>query len=384
MGSAGKTIEKKKMRIETRDEGSHHIRELWMDDEVVSFLTVIDHSIRIGSAPIRMGGIGAVETKKKHRKKGYMRILMEDTVAYMKHEGYDVSMLFGISNFYTKFGYAVCLPSHKCTLSTRDAEAAEQDAGEYTIRVIEQEDLDSVLTLYNENNHGRTCSIIRRKEYFQEFRRGSRYGRPADHFLIEDDHKALLVYAVFDQSEQEVNVVEVESRDDRVFPALLYEFAKMAIKRRCGHLTLFMPPDHPFAEFAHRVGCECITRYSKDGEGMMRIIDQASLFEKIQGELGRRMADSKFEDYSGSLSIRTDLGNTTLEIHDGSPNMGSGQEPECFVDLPQAKLIQWIAGYRTVRDILSDPDVEASPSLGPLLANLFPETVPYVWLADHF
>lgn len=373
-----------KMRIKTRDEGREHIRELWVDDEVVSFLTVIDYEMRIGSAQVRMGGIGGVETKEKHRKKGYMRTLMEDTVAYMKHEGYDVSMLFGISNFYTKFGYAVCLPSHKCTVSTRDAEEAKKDAGEYTIRIIEKEALDSVLALYNKNNHGRTCSIVRTNEHFLKFRRGSRYGRPADHFFIEDEHKELLAYAVFDKSEQEVNVVEVESREDRLFPALLYEFAKMAIKRRCGHLTLFMPPDHPFAEFAHRVGCECITRYSKDGGGMMRIINQAALFEKIKGELGRRIADSKFRGYSGSLSIRTDLGNTTLEIHDGSPNIGSGQKAECFVDLPQATLMQLIAGYRTVGDVISDSDVEISRGLEPLLPILFPETVPYVWLADHF
>jgi predicted acetyltransferase len=372
------------MRIKTRDEGSHHIRELWIDNEMVSFLTVIDHQMRIGSAQVRMGGIGGVETKKKHRKKGYMRTLMEDTIAYMKQEGYDVSMLFGISNFYTKFGYAVCLPSHKCTLATRDAEAAKKDAGDHTIRNIEKEDLASVLALYNANNVRRTCSIVRTKEVFSGFRRGSRYGRPADRFLIEDDHNKLLAYAVFDKSEQEVDVVEVESREDRLFPALLYEFAKMAIERRCGHISLFMPPDHPFAEFAHRVGCECITQYSKNGGGMMRIISQEALFEKIKGELGRRIADSKFGDYSGSLRIRTDIGNATFEIRDGLLDMASGQESECSLDLPQAKLIQLLVGYRTVRDILSDSDVEASHSLAPLLPILFPETVPYVWSADHF
>ena len=241
-----------------------------------------------------------------------------------------------------------------------------------------------MLELYNENNHGRTCSIVRTKEHFPKFRKGSRYGRQPDHFLIEDDHKELLAYAVFDQSEQEVNVVEVESREDRLFPALLYEFAKMAIKRRCGHLTLFMPPDHPFAEFAHRYGCECITRYSKNGGGMMRIINQAALFEKIKGELGRRIADSEFGNYSGSLSIRTDIGRVPFEIRDGLLDFSSGQKAEHFLDLPQATLMQLIAGHRTVRDILSDPDVEASPSLGPLLRVLFPETIPYVWLADHF
>jgi len=309
---------------------------------------------------------------------------MEDTVEYMKHEGYDVSMLFGISNFYTKFGYAVCLPSHKCTVSTRDAEDAKNDAGAYPIRNLEKEDMDSVIALYNENNRGRTCSIVRTKEHFLKFRKGSRYGQPPDHFLIEDDHKELLAYAVFDQSEQEVNIVEVESREDRVFPTLLYEFAEMAIERRCGYMTLFMPPDHPFPEFVHRVGCECITRYPKNGSGMMRIINQKTLFEKIKRELGRRISDAKWENYSGSLAIRTDIGSTAFQIYNGSLDMYSGQKAEGFLDLPQANLIQLVVGYRTARDILSDPDVKISRGIEPLLHVLFPETIPYLWLADHF
>jgi len=117
---------------------------------------------------------------------------------------------------------------------------------------------------------------------------------------------------------------------------------------------------------------------------MMRIIDQKSLFEKITGELGRRIADSKFGDFSGSLNIRTDVANTSFEIRDGLLNISSGQKSEHFLDLPQTTLMQLIAGHRTVRDVLSDPDVEISRGLEPLLRVLFPVTVPYVWLADHF
>lgn len=372
------------MRIRTQDKEDEHLRELLVNDEVVSFLVVIDYQMRIGSAKVRMGGIGRVETKEKQRMKGYMRKLMEDTVEYMKSEGYDVSMLFGISNFYTKFGYAVCLPSHKLTVSTRDAENARSDLGDYKIRKIEKEDIDSVLELYNENNRGRTCSIIRTKEHFSGFPRGSRYGQPPDNFLVMDNNEQLLAYAVFDKSEQEVNIVEVESKQDKVFPTLFYEFAKIAIERRCGHITLFMPPDHPLAEFSRRYGCELITQYPKAGSGMMRIINQKTLFEKIRGELKRRISDSKPGGYSGSLEIRTDTGSVTFQVCAGSLNIFPGRKAENFLKLPQAKLIQLVVGYRTVRDILDDSDVELSSSLKPLLNVLFPKDNPYVWLADHF
>lgn len=371
-------------KIKTHDKGRNHLRELLVDDEVVSSLTVIDYQMRIGSAQVRMGGIGEVKTKEKYRKKGYMRMLMEDTVKYMKNEGYDVSMLFGIPNFYTKFGYAVCLPSHKLIVSTRDAEDAKNSAGDYKFRKIGKEDIGPLLELYNENNQGRTCSIVRIKEHFSGFTKGSRYGQPTDNFLVEDNNGQLLAYTVFDKSEQEVNIIEVESRENKIFPTLVYEFAKMAILRRCGNINLFMPPDHPFAEFSHRYGCELITQYPKNGGGMMRIINQRTLFEKMKGELRQRISGSIFEDYSSPLEIRTDIGSTVLQICYDFLNICSGQKVENSFNLPQAKLIQLIVGYRTARDILNDSEVEISISIEPLVSVLFPKANPYVWLADHF
>ncbi len=361
-----------------------HYRELLIKDEVVSSLVVIDYQIRIGSAEVRMGGIGDVETKEKHRKKGYMRRLMEDAVEYIKNEGYDVSMLFGIPNFYTKFGYAVCLPEYKLTLSTRDAEDAKNNAENYKIRKIRKKDIDSVFGLYDENNQNRVCSLIRTKKYFSGFPRGSRDEQQADAFLVKDSNKEFVAYAAFDKSKEEVNIVEVESIADRAYPALLYEFAKMAVKRRCGHITLFMPPDHPFAEFCSRYGSQLTAQYPKNGGGVMRMINQKTLFEKIKKELERRISGSKFKACSDSLEIRTDMENITLKICDGTLNIYSEEKVENFLTLSQAKLIQLIVGYRSVRDILNDSEVEIGGDIEPLLGVLFPKTSPYVWLADHF
>lgn len=370
------------MKIRTRDDGRNHIRELMVDDEVASSFSIIDYQMRIGSSEIRMGGIGGVETKEKHRMKSYMRKLMEDSVEYMKSEGYDVSVLFGISNFYTKFGYAACLPSHKLTIPTRDAEDSKNDAKDYKIRKIEKGHIDSVLKLYNENNQGRTCSIVRTKEYFSGFPRGTKYGQSPDDFLIGDD-KELLAYAVFDKSDHEVNIVEVESREDKLFPVLLYEFVKMAIMRRCSNITLFMPPDHPFAQFCHRYGCELTSQYPKNGGGMMRIINQDSLFGKLQGELEKKVHQADV-DKPISLQIKTDIGDTTIPFLGNQSIHSPEQERKYSLELSQDKLTQLVIGYRDIRDILNDSDVKASSDIEPLANLFFSGPLPYMWSADHF
>jgi predicted acetyltransferase len=136
---------------------------LLADSEDVSGLWVHDLTMRIGTVPVRMGGIGGVSTKPDHRKKGYARKVLEDAVGFMRESGYDVSALFGIPDFYPRFGYAVCMPECECSLSTRDAERAEQSL-EWS--VMSDADAPAVLALYDETNRARTGTLVRVRARF--------------------------------------------------------------------------------------------------------------------------------------------------------------------------------------------------------------------------
>ena len=117
------------VEIVTTVEGPRRCRALMADGKKVSWLTVIDYRMRIGSAQVRMGGIGGVGTEQAERMKGYSRGLMEDSVRYMRDEGFDVSALFGIRDFDPKFGYAVCLRSSTITMATRQPHRTSSPTG---------------------------------------------------------------------------------------------------------------------------------------------------------------------------------------------------------------------------------------------------------------
>jgi predicted acetyltransferase len=371
------------VEIRTTDKGRDHLRELFIDGEPVSRLTVIDHHMRIGSAHVRLAGIGDVHTSWEHRLKGHMRALMEDSLDYMLDGGYDVSMLFGIRDFYHRFGYAVCLPEHKVVLQTRDAEEAGKCAPAYTVHPVAPEDMAAIVRLYNRSNAERTCSIVRDPASATTFPKGSRYGRPADCFLLRDEAGSFGAYAAYDRSTQAVNIVEVESRDPSLYPALLYEFAKMAIERRCGHISLHFPPDHPFAEYVERYGCEWSTERPKSGGGVGRIINQGSLLNRIGPELQRR-ARRCGAALPEAVEIRTDLGKARLPIYGDTREVPSARQAQTWVELSQDRLMQLITGARSARDVLNDPQVHASDGAESTLKVLFPKNHPYTWLADRF
>ena len=377
------------MKITTHDEGRDHKRELWIEGEEksVCHLWVIDFAMRIGITTVRMAGIGGVYTERAHRKKGYMRHLYEDTVQYMTAEGYDVSMLFGIENFYTKFGYAPGLAAFECKVKTRDAEMAAGMAaneGTYITRPIGEADMPAVLDLYNANNATRVCSVVRTLEHFHKFQKGTWYGTPPDTHLWEDANGKLLAYAVWDHYDKAVKVAEVEARDDAFLPTLLSFFAVQAVDKRCEDVQLFIPPDHPFAEYVQRFGAEWKATYPRYGSGMLRLLNQQPFFEKIAPELERRLALSRFAESTGALTFQTDLGTLALVMNQGKIAVTDNAHEGLRLELSQDKLTQLAIGYRSARDVLNDPQVKAHGDVLPLLDTLFPKGTPYIWVADHF
>jgi predicted acetyltransferase len=364
------------MNIRTRDEVRWHTREMLIDDQVVCWLTVIDYQMRIGSTSVRMAGIAGVETKYEHRKKGYMRVLFDDTLKYMTAGGYDVSLLFGIPDFYDKFGYAPCLADCKTALQTRDAERAAATAPACQIRPFESADLPDILALYERANASRTGSLVRTAEHFKGFQKGTWWDQPAEAVTLLDAQGRFAGYAAWDKRADAVNVIEAESLDATLHPALLAEFARQAIAKRCGQITLHMPYDHPFVEFSRRYGCESTLKVWRNAAGMGRIMNLAGLFEKLKPELEARLARKMSQPVA--LKICGDLGETLVQLG------GGAGVPTIMLDVPQYRLLQLLMGYRSVQDVLNDTSAHASEGAEPLLDAIFPRGFPYVWTTDEF
>ncbi|MDK1031995.1 MAG: GNAT family N-acetyltransferase, partial [Planctomycetia bacterium] len=141
----------KKTEIITERKGPHLMRSLLVDGALASWVTIIDHKIRIGRASMLMGGIGGVNTKVEHRRRGHMRRLMADSVRFMQERGYVFSMLFGIENFYQKFGYEVSLPEYRMTMQTRDAKRAGDlpFCRRYSVRLARPADFPAICLIHN-------------------------------------------------------------------------------------------------------------------------------------------------------------------------------------------------------------------------------------------
>lgn len=360
---------------------SHKI-ELTVEGRSVSELQILDYDLRIGVASFKMGGIGGVETHERHRMKGYASKVLSKAVEYMAEREYDVSMLFGISDFYHRWGFTTCLPEYELTIATRNAEKASEV---FSSREFESGDLESILNIYEMNNRHRSCWAVRHKDFWLPFKMGTHWDRPAKCKVIVGDGSGrgdVLGYYAYDDSRYAVRITEIGFGDVNVFEGMLCEFARMAIERRAERISVFIPPDHPFVAFCRRFGCSVSIDYPHDAEGMMRIISLRTFLRKLKPELERTMDPSP---KARTLKVITDIGEIALSVTGSEVNVaGSPDRIDESINIPQGVLMQLISGFRCADEIIGDPSVRSSGGAREMLISLFKQANPHYWIADKF
>jgi predicted acetyltransferase len=356
----------------------HHkgwFRALEVEGEKVSWLNVFDYRMRIGGAVVSMGGIAGVATSSRHRMKGYSRMLMEDSTAFMKEKGHDCALLFGIENFYHKFDYAPCMAETTAKVRTRDAEGALGEARGFRVRPLVEADAAAFARLYNRAEASRTLTLVREAGPVR-FRHGSEWRREADLVAVEGDKGGLAGYFIHDAFPAPTTVCEVQASTGDAWPSILDEIVRIAIERRDGEITLRLPADHAFLSFLRRFGLVVETRYRTTGGAMGRIIDQDAFLAKLEAaycnERGKGAA-SRFR-----VTIETDLGRTRVAV--------PGRKPagKAALEIPQAVLFQAVTGFREPAEVLASPGVSGGAAALRLLEFLRPGGVPHMYSVDHF
>ncbi len=366
-------------RIRTTVDGTSHRREIVQDGQVVSRLSVLERSAWLLGVPVTFGGIGGVWTDSEWRLRGLSRRLMGDSVEYMTRRGYDLSMLFGISDFYNKFGFLPCLPEHLVTIQTRNAERVGAQSKGFSTRPFSDGDVPFCIDLYTQRNRTRSCAVTRSKAVFRGFRRGSGWGKEAEAFMVEDAEGKPVGYFATDKSDCDVKVLEAHATSALAVKALLYALARLAVKRRCGRIEMMLPADHAVTRRAKLLGCVAQTTYSRMGGGMMRILNQDSFLERLRPAMDARLQAGAFAGKALLLILDTNLGQTELRLGPKS------KAPErASISLGQNKLTQVVVGYRRALDLVADDDVDVSGPAAEVLEAAFGGQEPHVWRNDHF
>ena len=401
-----------------RDNGWKEVR-LEARGEHLSRTLVIPLLMRIGAAVVRMDGIGGVATPEEHRNRGYSRRVLEAAVDVMRAGDAVLTTLYGIPNYYPKFGYATCGPEYMVLLQGEDGPPPLLPEG-WAFRDFAVSDLPDVMALYEQNTLRATGAIMRRLDAepspgLAALVAGNANARKVSERPWEtlaqvetgtdNDACRILLDASGDlagyawlgrggwwvQSRERhepgsFHIGEAMARDWQAADAMIAAVQLWAREATGANrpVELIFPPEGLMAQAAAYAGGILVARYSWEGEFMARVLDTARLIRQVQPELSERLRRARV-GFVGTLLIRTEEGESRLGIAPEGVSLDPAPTGvDLVAELPQETLARLALGAFETSDLLARLPNRVPDESVTLLEVLFPRRFPHIHAMDRF
>jgi len=349
---------------------------------VVSSLCLIPWTLRYGMVSLPVGEMGLVGTLEEYRQRGLIRAQVRHFNRRLDERGCLISAIQGIPYFYRQFGYEYALPLEAAVqLELRDVPPAGQ--GDFVFRLATEDDLPTLLRLYNEAVASLSISAQREESTWRYLLRHSAgASTECERWLISDPHGEPVGYvgvARYPVFGQEMLSVSEGSRLGHAAALDTLRFLKgLASERDKVALRLNLPEDCALNAVARALGGHDQGAYA----WQIRFPAPAALLQALVPLLEQRLACSSFTGLTRDIRISLYRETLLLRFEDGRltrvANLGFTGPEE--VHLPPQQLVQLVLGHRTFEELRwAYPDVRAAGDVRALVDVLFPRARAFLY-----
>lgn len=356
---------------------NEHVRIAIYKGKIVSTLQITTDVIRIGEARLKMGGLGWVSTDVQYRNKGIASALIQNAVQYMTANSYQVSMLFGIPNFYHRFGFISTLPEYYANITTRELLTIKPIP--HKIRKVKPGDILLLRKIHDEEDVDVSCSIIRTQAHFTvKWKEWSRAkvitdlnGKILGYFLPKiTDKNTLLI--------EEIGSINIEVSD-----TILFEIGKLAEKEKVGMVQIAAPPCHLSIRTLIKRRSIHETHYKRDEGGMMAIINEEETLECMTPEWEKLIQQKSLIDKEDEVTLIISGTPFCFHFRKGSiaifKKLGKNK-----ISIDRTDFVRLLTGYQYTEDVLNKKWFVLSSTAREFLNTIFTKRCPYVWQMDRF
>ncbi len=375
----------------------HQSRVCVVDGRVVSQVRVSEREMRIGSAVVRLGGVGLVGTLEEYRRSGYSSAVLRDAAQYMAGEGYDLGLLFtSIQPFYARLGWA---PFPQTTFELELGTRAEFESSPWTVREFEPKDLPRVIEIYAEHNAARTGTIVRApRQWSDGYSRQT--GMPPT--LVAERDGVVGAYANVGLEEHgglsnvddrflstyypNVREVGCAPGSEDALAALGRGILERARDAGLQAVTGRLPRHDPMTLLLSRESRMPLS-FSIHERSMYRLISLPSLLAKIAPELQRRLRHVGNTSAAASYLLDVDGQTCALTVDRGSVHVGPEGRGSAKLNLDSYRFFKLLFGDSTFSELAEYNralGLNLNPGDAALLDTLFPKTQHTHWICDYF
>lgn len=361
-------------------------------DDMIVHIGVYDVTMRIGSARVRVAGVNADKMNPDYRditeadmKQAYIAMkqqALEDTLKAMQANGYDLSLgcmvdptVFGAA------GYIRAFPETHFYLRTEDMPTGDLSVGPLpaSIEAFSTEDFDGLVDrfaeLYNQENALVTGTAVRPTYRYSKVP-GGYHGT-----LWRDADGAIDGYVLFYRPSETDAVLSVEESAG-TFEDRLHVLEHLARQWGCNEVEFFRQPyNSPLGQYLRRLDVRLHRGYRKTQKHMIRIINLASLMEKLTDEFSQRLEQSHLKEWRGDLTIFDEQEQVTLRIEHAQCTVQTIPQPSQHSIHGELALAQLVIGTDEPMHIVEQHQLMLTGDAAILIPVLFPAQHPQ--MANH-
>ena len=356
------------------------------DGRIVSTLRIWDRQLRVGTCPVRMGGIGGVGTHPDFRGAGRGSALMRDTARYLRRAGYHIGLLFSEipCRFYRRVGWA-SWPLAGFRLQIRHITRG-QTTDWQVAPFSESRDLDAAAGLYAVHNARQSGSIVRPRAYWDAAPARIRDLLPT---VVARRGDAFGGYLNFQLKGRHAHVLEVayDRRQPSALAALTDHLLQVCAQNHIETIDGDIPHRHPLVERLS-VGADGDLHLTGPPGPMLYLADLPGLLQQVLPDLQARLNARAHRCAPCIVQLIVDDCQCFLHLRDnGELRLGEAAPDAIPLPLPTALFWRLLCGessWRQLLPFLGALDLEVGDDISTLLAILFPAQDVIFWAPDHF
>ncbi|HEU0164189.1 MAG TPA: GNAT family N-acetyltransferase [Thermomicrobiales bacterium] len=383
------------IRILPNHDGGENTRiELLIDGTPVSWCWIVPMTLRIGRAVVRMDGIGGVGTGETKRNRGYSSRVLVAAVEEMKRGDAPLTTLYGIPDYYPRWGYATIGHEGDHRLVRLDADNVLPEG--FSWRFATPADLPGIRALYDEQAPLATGAAVRGPATPSSTQLAKSVETDDKSCVVViDDRDDVVAYAwmagyiwwmerVAKPRDPDALLIGEAFADGSVAAdALLAALKQWATELEKPHVAIHQPPIGDLGLAARLQDVEFHGRSFRAAQFMGRSTGIGGLMTALAPELSARWLGSR-SPWTGSLLIRTPEDEVLLGIDRGGVRVldDLAGSDATLIELTVGDVARLAFGAFPPRDLLARLGI--SDDVADVLAHLFPEGHPYIYPADRF
>jgi hypothetical protein len=389
---------------------------------LVSRLQIIRCTVRVGAATLRMDGIADVYTDKEQRRHGYARRMLEATIEHMRGGDACLTMLYGIPDFYPRFGYATAGPEYLLHLNELSRPASLPQG--WTTREVTAPDIPALRRLYDAGTAQASGAAVRAERGWVWSQLAAQSAAPAASAgeavassatgcrLLLDPQGTLRAYVWRGRSFWYAGHVQRQDADALVLAEVMADGpvaadAAVGLCRRwaaeeatirgrpVSRVTIGLPPGGHVARAAMLQDATFEQRFQVAGGSMARVLDTQRLLAALAPELTARARAAGLREGT-MLVCETEEGQAAVQLSGTGVSVVPAPAPEpahrpgsaaagvVAARLTQSCLARLALGAFAPEELLDRLEWSLDERARDVIVALFPQRRPHMYWPDRY